>query len=299
MATDGRLICLYRREEVIAVMGMQKLTAGSGYDYLTRQVARNDAVGSVRTPLADYYDEKGEAPGIWLGSGLAGIEGLRAGDPVTAEQMEFLFGKGLHPLAAQRLALLGPDATEQQRRDAVRLGRPYRQPDTSTSLFRQELHRRYAAWNRDHGHKPTAKLPDEARARLRTELGVELVHRDGAPCAERSRTVGVHHPHVPAAGKPGGRIRPDVLAGEVGVVTVGHCGPTDGWPDREGALGGGHRRAAVHRGRGAQDPQGPRRGRTGRRHRTGGRRLHPPGQPGRRPRLAHPRRGCEQGPGDC
>jgi conjugative relaxase-like TrwC/TraI family protein len=173
VATEGRLICLYRREEVIAVMGMQKLTAGSGYDYLTRQVARNDAVGPARTPLADYYDEKGEAPGIWLGSGLAGIEGLKAGDPVTAEQMEFLFGKGLHPLAAQRLALLGPDATEQQRRDAVRLGRPYRQPDTSTSLFRQELHRRYAGWNREYGHKPTAKLPDEVRARLRTELGVE------------------------------------------------------------------------------------------------------------------------------
>ena len=86
---------------MIAVMGMQKLTAGSGYDYLTRQVARNDTVGPARTPLADYYDEKGEAPGVWLGSGLAGIEGLKAGDPVTAEQMEFLFGKGLHPLAAR------------------------------------------------------------------------------------------------------------------------------------------------------------------------------------------------------
>ena len=158
---------------MIAVMGMQKLTAGSGYDYLARQVARNDAVGPARTPLADYYDEKGEAPGVWLGSGLAGIEGLKAGDRVTAEQMEFLFGKGLHPLAAQRLALLGPDATEQQRRDAVRLGRPYRQPDTRTSLFRQELHHRYAAWNRAHGNEPTAKLPDQVRAKLRTELGVE------------------------------------------------------------------------------------------------------------------------------
>ena len=120
-------------------MGMHKLTAGSGYDYLTRQVARNDAAVPARTPLADYYDEKGEAPGVWLGSGLAGIDGLKAGDVVTAEQMESLFGKGLHPLAAERLAPLGPDATEQQRRDAVRLGRPYRQPDTSTSLFRHEL----------------------------------------------------------------------------------------------------------------------------------------------------------------
>lgn len=35
-----------------------------GYDYPTRQVARNDAVGPARTPLADYYNEKGEAPGV-------------------------------------------------------------------------------------------------------------------------------------------------------------------------------------------------------------------------------------------
>jgi len=74
-------------------MSMHKLTAGSGYDYLTRQVARNDAAVPGRTPLADYYDEKGEAPGVWVGSGLAGIDGLAEGDPVTAEQMAFLFGK--------------------------------------------------------------------------------------------------------------------------------------------------------------------------------------------------------------
>ncbi len=72
---------------MIAVMGMQKLTTSSGYDYLTRQVAQNDAVGPVRTPLADYYDEKGEAPGVWVGSGLAGIDGLNAGEVVTAEEM--------------------------------------------------------------------------------------------------------------------------------------------------------------------------------------------------------------------
>ncbi len=154
-------------------MGMHKLTAGSGYDYLTRQVARNDEVGPASTPLADYYDEKGEAPGVWLGSGLAGIDGLQAGDAVTAEQMAFLFGKGLHPLAAERLAALGLDASEQDRLEAVRLGRPYRLPDTNTSMFRQELSRRYAAWNREHGNKPSAKLPDQVRTKLRTDLAVE------------------------------------------------------------------------------------------------------------------------------
>jgi hypothetical protein len=55
-------------------------------------------------PLASYYTECGETPGVWIGSGLAGIHGLKAGDPVTAEQMQALFGVGLHPLASAATA---------------------------------------------------------------------------------------------------------------------------------------------------------------------------------------------------
>jgi hypothetical protein len=39
---------------------------------------------------------------VWIGSGLHGIDGLSAGDPVTAERMRALFGCGLHPLAELR-----------------------------------------------------------------------------------------------------------------------------------------------------------------------------------------------------
>jgi hypothetical protein len=80
-------------------MSLHKLTAGSGYDYLTRQVAALDATDKGRTGLASYYTERGESPGVWVGSGMAGIDGLDGGDPVTAEQMRALFGCGLHPLA--------------------------------------------------------------------------------------------------------------------------------------------------------------------------------------------------------
>jgi hypothetical protein len=73
-------------------MSLHKLTAGSGYDYLTRQVAALDATDKGHTGLASYYTERGESPGIWVGSGLAGIDGLDVGDPVTAEQMRNLFG---------------------------------------------------------------------------------------------------------------------------------------------------------------------------------------------------------------
>ena len=79
-------------------MTLKKLAAGSGYQYLTRQVAAADSTELGRTKLADYYSAKGEAPGRWIGSGLAGIDGLEYGDVVTAEQMKNLFGEGCDPV---------------------------------------------------------------------------------------------------------------------------------------------------------------------------------------------------------
>src|SRR5215207_7310451 len=87
-------------------MSIHKLTAGSGYDYLTRQVAALDATAKGHVGLASYYTERGESPGMWVGSGMDEIDGLAAGDPVTAEQMRALFGAGMHPLATQRLEQL-------------------------------------------------------------------------------------------------------------------------------------------------------------------------------------------------
>ena len=56
----------------VVTMSMHKLTAGSGYDYLTRQVAALDATAKGHVGLASYYTERGETPGVWVGSGLAG-----------------------------------------------------------------------------------------------------------------------------------------------------------------------------------------------------------------------------------
>ncbi len=67
----------------VVTMSMHKLTAGSGYDYLTRQVAALDAADKGHVGLADYYSAKGESPGRWVGAGMDGIDGLAAGDPVT------------------------------------------------------------------------------------------------------------------------------------------------------------------------------------------------------------------------
>ena len=72
-------------------IGLKKLLAGSGYEYLTRQVAVGDVTGKGHSSLADYYTAKGEAPGRWWGAGLAGMH-LVEGEEVTAEQMKRLFG---------------------------------------------------------------------------------------------------------------------------------------------------------------------------------------------------------------
>ena len=93
-------------------MSLHRITAGSGYDYLTRQVAAMDSTEKRHTGLSSYYSEKGEVPGRWLGAGMAAIDGLAAGDVVSADQMESLFGSGHHPLAAQRMtAADGPGVT--------------------------------------------------------------------------------------------------------------------------------------------------------------------------------------------
>ena len=137
-------------------MSIHKLTAGSGYDYLTRQVAALDATEKGHTGLASYYTERGETPGEWIGSGMDGIDGLEAGDPVTAEQMRALFGCGLHPLAELRQQQLeGPDLSPRDFQDATRLGAPFKIVDGDVSPFRLEVAKRIGAINTAAGLPPT------------------------------------------------------------------------------------------------------------------------------------------------
>src|SRR5215218_6020299 len=127
-------------------MTLHKLTAGDGYTYLTRQVAAHDATERGSGSLGDYYSEKGEAPGVWMGRGLAGVPDFPVGAGVTEAQMVALFGKGRHPNAeeieqAARLAGKNPQQVDQ----ASRLGAPYRVFDQAN-----EFRRRCAEGFRDH-----------------------------------------------------------------------------------------------------------------------------------------------------
>jgi conjugative relaxase-like TrwC/TraI family protein len=160
---------------VDVTMSLHKLTAGAGYDYLTRQVAALDSTEKGHTGLASYYTERGETPGVWTGCGLDGIDGLTAGDPVTAKQMRALFGCGLHPLAELRQQQLeGPDLTLQDFQNASRLGVPFKIVDNDLIPFRVEVAKRIAALNTAIGSPADASIAAADRARVRTQVAREF-----------------------------------------------------------------------------------------------------------------------------
>jgi conjugative relaxase-like TrwC/TraI family protein len=157
-------------------MSIHKLTAGSGYDYLTRQVAALDATEKGHVGLASYYTERGESPGSWIGSGMTGIEGLSAGEVVTAEQMRALFGAGMHPLAAQRLEQLdAADLTEAGVRSATQLGAPFKVCAGDVSPFRVEVAKRFAA--QCAGQRGDEPVSAADRAQIRTEVAREFFRK--------------------------------------------------------------------------------------------------------------------------
>jgi conjugative relaxase-like TrwC/TraI family protein len=178
---------------VVVTMSIHKLSAGSGYDYLTRQVAALDATAKGHVPLASYYTERGESPGVWVGSGMAGIDGLSAGDPVTAEQMRSLFGAGMHPLASQRLEQLdASELTDTNVRAATQLGLPFKVYSGDVSPFRVEVAKRIAA------QQPAGQLGGDAasaavRARVRAEVAREFFRvehgRDPIDAREIAATI--------------------------------------------------------------------------------------------------------------
>src|SRR4029450_2201656 len=169
-------------------MSLHKLSAGHGYDYLIRQVAALDATHRGRADLASYYTERGETPGRWVGSGLAGIDGLDVGDVVTGEQMRLLFAVGRHPLAdpgpgpalgvayrsshVSRPRLAGGRPPLAATGPVPALGVPYR-TSTVEQPFLAALRARFADNNIKLGLPRHAALPVEVRARLRGELAAE------------------------------------------------------------------------------------------------------------------------------
>src|SRR5450631_1464398 len=137
-------------------MSIHKLTAGSGYDYLTRQVAAQDATEKGHTGLANYYAERGETPGQWIGSGMAGIDGLDAGDVVTAQQMQ------------------APGLSDRDYQGVTRLGVPFQVFSGDVSAFRLEVAKPIAGVNEAAGLPGDWPVPADQRAQVRTEVAREF-----------------------------------------------------------------------------------------------------------------------------
>jgi DNA primase catalytic core len=172
-------------------MTVHKLTAGDGYTYLTRQVAAHDATTRGSGGLGDYYSEKGEAPGVWMGRGLAAVPGLSVGEQVTEAQMVALFGRGRHPNAdeIERAARLG-DKDPQSVDQASRLGAPYRVFEQGNE-FRRRCADEFRAYNTIRGLDGVTPVPEEERARIRTALASTMfVESYGRPPADARELSG-------------------------------------------------------------------------------------------------------------
>ncbi|WP_299960521.1 MobF family relaxase [uncultured Modestobacter sp.] len=151
-------------------MTLHKLTAGDGYTYLTRQVAAHDATEQQFGSLGQYYSDKGEAPGTWMGRGLAGVPDFPVGSTVTEAQMLALFGQGRHPNADQieraaRLAGLPPQEVDR----ASRLGKPYLVFEQANE-FRRRSAIEFREYNSARGLPAVTPVPAEERASIRTAL---------------------------------------------------------------------------------------------------------------------------------
>lgn len=160
---------------------MHKVAAGNGYEYYLRNTAANDTTARGRASLSDYYNEHGEAPGTWHGSGLSDLE-ITPGAEVTEEQMKFLFGAGMHPNAdqvrervkAHHLAAgVRPAYAAGLAEKATKLGNRFAVYST-TSGFPAATAQAYRDYNTSHGECVTAHIPDPIRAQIRTDVATEM-----------------------------------------------------------------------------------------------------------------------------
>ncbi len=157
-------------------MSIHKLTAGDGYSYLTRQVAAVDATDRGHTGLADYYSQRGESPGQWLGSALGDVD-LHTGQQVTAEQMASLFAEGKHPdadsITRNLVTASGGRTAPRDIATAVALGRPFKLIDTAPA-FRVQVASRCAEVNAALGMPKDWPLTAVERAQIRTDVGRQM-----------------------------------------------------------------------------------------------------------------------------
>jgi conjugative relaxase-like TrwC/TraI family protein len=89
-----------------AVLSIRRMTLGSGYRYLMESVTAGDGVRHQSQSLADYYAASGTPPGVFLGAGLAALDGGRGveiGSEVSEEHLFNLLGMCADPITGEAL----------------------------------------------------------------------------------------------------------------------------------------------------------------------------------------------------
>ncbi len=82
------------------------MSLGSGYRYLMESVAAGDGIRHQSTSLADYYADSGTPPGVFLGAGLAALDGgngVEIGSEVTDDHLFNLLGMCADPITGEPL----------------------------------------------------------------------------------------------------------------------------------------------------------------------------------------------------
>ena len=209
---------------------------------------------------------------------------------VTEAQMTALFGEGRHPNAdviERRLQREGVHGRALDR--ATKLGHAYHLFEPSE--FQTALAARYREFNTSRGERPHAASPGGGAGADPHRAGARLVPRRTRPRPTRcARVHRLPDPDLASGAGAGGRLRPDVLAGQERVGVVGDratraCRDDRRVPRRGGA---GHDRLAGEARR--LHPPRHQRHRPGRHHWADRGSLHAPRLPRGRSGSAHPRR---------
>ena len=89
------------------MMTIRRLSIGAGYKYLLKSIAVGDGPeGTEKSDLVRYYSETGTPPGVFLGSGLVGLDGGRGvtvGQTVTAENLQRMLQDCADPITGEVL----------------------------------------------------------------------------------------------------------------------------------------------------------------------------------------------------
>jgi conjugative relaxase-like TrwC/TraI family protein len=86
------------------VISMRRISLGSGFRYLMDSVAVGDGAPERPETLAAYYAASGTPPGVFLGSGLAGVaggSGVEKGSVVTEEHLYNMLGLCCDPVTRE------------------------------------------------------------------------------------------------------------------------------------------------------------------------------------------------------